>query len=202
MNRTLPIVSLVSLFALGTPTVSLAQPVVTTVQFGVARGPFQRSFDEGYRSGLRNGERDARSGRRPNFRLHDDYRRGTTGWGRDNSAAGDAFRRGFAQGYGDGYDRVRAYGRPGYPSYGGPGVVVPPRGGYSHSPAAQRGFEDGYRDGRNDARDGDRYEPLRKKKYRNGDEGYSGRYGSREQYRIEYRQAFRDGYDRGYRDGR
>ena len=36
------------------------------------------------------------------------------------------------------------------------------------SPAAQRGFEDGYNDGRNDARDNDRYEPTRKKKYRDG----------------------------------
>ncbi|MCC6164629.1 MAG: hypothetical protein IT182_14865 [Acidobacteria bacterium] len=202
MNRTLPVVSLVSLLTLGTPALSLAQPVMATVQFGVARGPFQRSFDEGYRSGLRSGERDARSGRRPDFRLHADYRRGTRGWGHDNSAGGDAFRRGFARGYGDGYDRVRISVRPGHPSYRRPGVVAPPRGGYAYSPAAQRGFDDGYRDGRNDARDGDRYEPLRKKKYRNGDEGYSNRFGSRERYKIEYRQAFRDGYDSGYRDGR
>ena len=83
MTRTLPIVTLASLLAVGTPTAMSAQPVVTPVQWGQAnpRGDYQRSFDDGYRSGLREGDRDARSGRRPDFRQHDEFRRGSTGWG-------------------------------------------------------------------------------------------------------------------------
>ena len=232
MTRTLPIVTLASLLAVGTPTAMSAQPVVTPVQWGQTnpRGDFQRSYDDGYRSGLREGDRDARSGRRPDFRQHDEFRRGSSGWGWGGGNAQrstDLFRRGFAEGYQAGFDRYRGsingYGRPGYPSgpyrpdggyngsygypdgsYGYPGsngsYGYP--GSYGRSPAAQRGFEDGYRDGSNDARDNDRYEPTRKKKYREGDEGYNNRYGSRDQYKYEYRQSFQQGYDRGYREGR
>lgn len=220
MNRTLPIVTIASVLFLGVPALAATQPDIVQVQWGQSRSAYQRSYDDGYRAGLREGERDARSGRRPDFRQHDEYRRGSAGWGwgNTNQASSDVFRRGFAEGYSAGYDRLRGSGRPGYPgypdsrgSYGYPGGgYAYPGGGYgspqrgygSYSPAAQRGFDDGYEDGRDDGRDNDRYEPTRKKNYREGDDGYNSRYGSREQYKAEYRRAFQQGYDRGYREGR
>ncbi len=118
MIRTFPVVSLASLLALGTPMASSAQPVATPVQWGQAypRGDYQRVYDNGYRTGLREGERDARSGRRPDYRNQDEYRRGnnSNGWGLGNSngSNADVFRRGFAEGYQAGYQRFRG-------SYGG-----------------------------------------------------------------------------------
>ena len=56
--------------------------------------------------------------------------------------------------------------------------------------------------GRKDARGNDRYEPTREKKYRQADDGYNNRYGSKDQYRDAYRQGFQQGYDRGYREAR
>lgn len=222
MKRTLPIVTLASLLAFG-PTVAsaTAQPEIVQAQWGraIPRDDFQRSYNDGYQRGAREGERDARTGRPRDYRRHDEFRRGSAGWGgwtRGNGSE-EAFRRGFAEGYLAGYDQFRGsrgggwggWGRPGFPDggYGYPGGRDPRGGygypgGYGYSPAAQRGYEDGLRDGRNDARDNDRYEPTRKKKYREGDEGYNGRFGSREQYKVEYRDAFRQGYDQGYREGR
>jgi hypothetical protein len=213
MTRTLATLAVASLIVIGTPAASSSQPVVTRAQWGQSRGDVQRVYDNGYRSGLREGERDARSGRRRDYRQHDEFRRGNSGWGWGNgggSRDADVFRRGFAEGYLAGYDRFRGNGGYGRPGYGYPDGGYRPQGGwdprdggaYGRSPASQRGFEDGYRDGRNDARDNDRYEPTRKKKYREGDEGYNNRYGSREQYKYEYRQSFQQGYDRGYREGR
>lgn len=218
MTRTFPILTIASLLTIGTPLVASSQPVLTNAQWGRSSqgGDYQRLYDNGYRTGMREGERDARSGRRRDYRQSDAFRRGSNGWGWGNSGNGDdIFRRGFAEGYSAGYDRYRQsagrYGRPDYPSggYGYPndgyrsqGGSGYPGGGYVQSPAAQRGFQDGLRDGSNDARDNDRYEPTRKKKYREGDEGYNSRYGSRDQYKYEYRQSFQQGYDRGYREGR
>lgn len=225
MIRTFPIVSLASLLALGSPLVASAQPVPTPVQWGQAypRGDSQRVYDDGYRSGLREGERDARDGRRPDYRDQNAYRRGSNGgWGLGNSGNQDVFRRGFAEGYQDGYQRFRgSYGNNNrYPAY--PDGGYRPQGGYSYpdagygypggsygypggaygSAAVQRGFEDGYNEGRKDAHGNDRYEPTRKKKYRQADDGYNNRYGSKDQYRDAYRQGFQQGYDRGYREAR
>lgn len=217
MTRTFPIVAFAAMLVIGTPTAGAAQTVLTAAQWRLpgARSGDQRAYDEGYRSGMREGERDARSGRRPDYRQHDEFRRGSSGWGWGGTrqAGADLFRRGFAEGYQAGFDRYRGggYDRPAYPGgdyrpeagYGYPdGRNGYPGSGYGRSPASQRGFEDGVRDGRDDARDNDRYEPTRKKHYRDGDEGYNSRYGPRDQYKYEYRQAFQQGYDRGYREGR
>ena len=78
---------------------------------------------------------------------------------------------------------------------------VPYGYGYgSHDPAYERGLTDGYDVGRDDARDRDRYDPRRNRRYRSGDSGYRGWYGPREYYRNSYREGFLAGYDRGYRD--
>jgi len=77
-----------------------------------------------------------------------------------------------------------------------------PRGrGYGYNdPAYERGVADGYDAGFEDARDRDRYDPRRSRRYRSGDSGYRGWYGPREYYRNAYRDGFLAGYERGYRD--
>lgn len=200
---------------------STATAAVIPAQWGqgraVPRERFQQMYAQGYRAGLREGERDARSRRRADYGRHNDYRRGG-GWGNNRAGEAEAFRRGFMEGYGQAYgrfsrgwnDRYPNRGYPSYPAYPSyPGRSYP-GGGYGgggygggyYSPAAQRGFDDGYREGRNAGRGNDRYDPVREKRYRDGDSGYNRRYGSREQYKQEYRNAFRQGYDRGYREAR
>jgi hypothetical protein len=93
------------------------------------------------------------------------------------------------------YAQGRGY--PNYPSRGG----VYRGGGYTEA-AYQRGLDDGYRQGSDAARDGDRFDPRRESWYRSADRGYSGRYGSRNQYRQIYRDGFVRGYEQGYREAR
>ena len=129
---------------------------------------------------------------------------------------GRSFRQGFAVGYEQGYNGSGRYGNgratprrdPGYgnqyPTYpnagrGGYGGYGGYGGGY-YSEAYDRGLREGDQKGREDAKDGDRYDPRRHKWYRDGDRGYNSRYGSREQYKAAYRDAFERGYAQGYRE--
>ncbi len=68
--------------------------------------------------------------------------------------------------------------------------------------AVNSGLRDGYEAGLRDAQRGDRFDPVREKRYRSGDQGYDRRYGPREFYKDRYRNAFRRGYEDGDRDGR
>jgi flagellar biosynthesis/type III secretory pathway protein FliH len=68
-----------------------------------------------------------------------------------------------------------------------------------HEPAYARGYDDGFQEGRQDARHRDRYDPVGTRDYRNGDQGYSSDYGSRDSYKNNYRAGFRQGYEHGYR---
>lgn len=76
------------------------------------------------------------------------------------------------------------------------------RGGYGNNgsrnerAAYDSGYRDGQRQGRDDARDGDRYDPRGQRDYRTADNGRWGRYDD------EYRDGFVRGYQEGYRDGR
>jgi hypothetical protein len=67
--------------------------------------------------------------------------------------------------------------------------------------AFARGYSDGFRRGQDDGHDRDRYDPVRQRDYREGDQGYSRSYGSKDAYRNNYRAGFRQGYEDGYRDG-
>lgn len=68
--------------------------------------------------------------------------------------------------------------------------------------AFRTGEEDGYKEGLRDGERGDRFDPVREKRYRSGDHGYDRRYGSKEAYKDRYRIGFRRGYEDGYQDGR
>ena len=142
-----------------------------------ARQPYIESrraaYDNGYREGLKEGERDAR--RRDAFNYQDErtWQRGDKGYHRtygDRDRYAQSFRTGYAAGYSDAYRRVAP------------------------------GYNDGYEKGREDARDRDSDDVLRHKWYREGDHDYKSSFGPRQQYENVYRQAFREGYDRGYRE--
>jgi hypothetical protein len=168
------------------------------------------AYDNGYRDGQRAGERDARSGRSYSYNRHDDWRSADDGYRREFGNF-DYYRRtyrnAFERAYSDSFNRYAGYGRsqpsyptyptyptyPGYPSRGG---VAVPRGTYS--PAGQNGYRDGLEAGRNDVRSRKAYDPVRAKRYREGDHDYDNRYGSRDEYKREYRAAFEQGYRDGY----
>ena len=174
-----------------------------------------RAFDIGYRSGYDDGIRDARRRRPVDYARHGDYRRADRGYGGYGhpDVYRRAFRDGFISGYHDGY---RHYARGGRHDRGDGGhrgydYPAPPRhdgrnrdpdirwGRDVRSPAADNGYRDGYAQGRDDARDGDRFDPVRASRYRSGDPGYDRRYGPRDDYKRDYRAAFQDGYAQGYR---
>jgi hypothetical protein len=155
------------------------------------RGVDQRAFSIGYEQGLRRGEQDARRRRSVEYDRYDEYRSGSAGfrgYGDRNSYRAE-FRRGFVAGYNDGYRRLNA------------GPVRDLRSAYGNV-AAENGYRDGYAQGREDARDRDRFDPVRASRYRAGDRGYNSRFGSRDLYKREYRAAFQAGYERGYAESR
>jgi hypothetical protein len=169
-------------------------------------------FDNGYREGLQEGQRDARQNRPFDFDDNNGYRRAERGYDR---RSGDInwyrreFRRGYEAGYREGYSQYGYWDRNRYPNngrgryypdsrYGYPGGAYGNRGYVG--PAYQYGFSEGYEKGIEDVRDRDPYEPTRHKWYREGDRHYNNRYGSRDAYKNEYRIGFREGYDRAFRE--
>jgi flagellar biosynthesis/type III secretory pathway protein FliH len=174
------------------------------------------AYDNGYREGLKEGEKDARRGDRFDFRDEGAFRDGDRGYRRqfgDRDRYRQAFRSGFSDGYSEAYRRLNVrnnrgwngpyrgnsgYGRPGYGGYGRPGY-----GGYGYySPAFDNGAQDGYEKGVEDARKNRSFDPLRHKWYRDAERHYRGEYGARDFYRDAYRRGFQQGYERGYREGR
>jgi hypothetical protein len=160
-------------------------------RYGYGASVDRIAYDNGFREGYREGERDGRNGERFRYEDESDYRRADIGYRREYGNINryrQAFREGFASGYTEAY---RRYSRGGV--YLGPG---------RHNAAFENGARDGYEKGREDARDGDRYDPRRHKWYREGDRGYNSRYGPRDLYKDEYRRGFLAGYERGYREWR
>lgn len=165
------------------------------------RAEERRAYDIGYRQGVSHGENDARDRRTFRVDRDRDYRN-------ERGYYRGVFQDGYRAGYTEGYNRVARSGRNRYPVYpgdrssGGPVFGGPGGSRVTGSPATQNGYRDGLEAGRDDARDGDSFEPRRSKRYREGDNDYEDRYGSRDQYKQEYRAAFQRGYEQGYRDSR
>ena len=163
----------------------------------------RRGYDTGYREGLNEGQNDARRGRDFSYTRHDEYRDADQGYRRsegDREFYRRSYRQGFQTGYTEAYNRYArgGYGRDQRGSYPNAYPNYPQtRGGYV-SPARQNGYRDGVEAGRNDARSRDRFDPVRAKRYRDGDHDYDNRYGSRDDYKREYRAAFEQGYREGY----
>ncbi len=183
-------------------------------QGGGYRQADRRAYDVGYREGLDHGQSDARKGRDYAYAHDDEYRDADRKYNRSYGSREEyrrLFRQGYEAGYSEGYRGSHGGGSannyPGstYPTY--PTSTYPsnpsypngstiPRGAYSQ--AADSGYRDGFDAGRNAARSRDRYDPVRAKRYRQGDHDYNSRYGSRDQYKREYRASFEQGYREGY----
>jgi hypothetical protein len=187
--------------------VAMAAPACATNRgFGrypqSSRGGDSRIYDAAYQRGFEDGRNDARARRPFDYSRHNEYRRAYRG---DRRGDRRIFQEGFIAGYNDGYRRNarnddRGGWRRGFPSpdFGrGPSA----RGRFG-SPASEIGYRDGYSQGRDDARDGDRNDPVRSSRYRSGDHDYNDRYGSRDDYKRDYRAAFVQGYEQGYRETR
>jgi hypothetical protein len=163
-------------------------------------------YDRGVRDGRDAGADDARRGRAYDVRRHGEYRDNRRG---DDRGDLRAYRQGFESGYDDGYRRYARRGNVYDPRRGYPPAANYPRsqdpyyGGNARgrfaSPAADNGYRDGFEEGQKAARSGDRFDPIREKRYRDGDHDYNSRYGSRDEYKREYRAAFQQGYEAGYR---
>src|SRR5262249_32095042 len=157
----------------------------------------RRAYDVGYREGLEHGRDDARRGRDYAYAHDPEYRDADRGYDRRYGNREDyrrAFRQGYQAGYNEGYGGSHRDGdppHPNYPSYPNypsspnypsypnyPDRGIPRDGGY-YSQASDVGYRDGLEAGRNDARDRRRYDPVRTKRYREGDHDYNNRYGSR-----------------------
>lgn len=143
------------------------------------------AHDNGYRDGLKRGERAARDRRALDLERERDYRSADSGYHRnygDRNLYRDSYRTGFARGYREGYNR-RHHGTAGFGAY-------------------QNGIRDGYAKAVDDLEDR-KYPDARKHKwYREGDHDYDKRYGSRDAYKLEYRRGFLQGYERAYREAR
>jgi hypothetical protein len=178
---------------------------------GYARELERRAYDNGFREGLQEGQNDARRGHDFSYERHNEFRDADQGFRRgdgDRDLYRRSYRQGFETGYGEAYKRFapndgRSPRGSAYPTY----PIIPP---YATSPeypsgrgvslAAQNGHRDGFDAGRNDARDRARFDPVRAKRYREGDHDYDNRYGSRDDYKRDYRAAFEQGYREGYGD--
>lgn len=181
------------------------------------------AYDEGFREGLKEGEKDARHGDSFYFQDERAFQRGDKGYKRqygDRERYRQVFRNAFADGYANGYRRLAGYGRgrddgrynrgnapwgraPYDPRYGNRGPNGRYPGGYGYySPALDYGVRDGYEKGIEDARKNRSFDPLRHSWYRSGDRHYDDDYGSRDEYKNLYRRGFQEGYDRGFREGR
>jgi flagellar biosynthesis/type III secretory pathway protein FliH len=160
------------------------------------------AYNRGYEDGLRRGEQDARRDRAYDVRRDGAYRDADRGYNRrygTREAYRDTYRAGYEVGYRDGFRRERTVRVQ--DTRRDPRVLAPRAGRGYYEPAYARGFDDGFRKGLEDGRDGDRYDPVRHRDYREADQGYSGSYGSRDAYQNNYRSGFRQGYEEGYRDG-
>jgi hypothetical protein len=136
-----------------------------------------RDDRQAFREGYRQGEWDARHGRRADW---DDNR-----W----READD--RRAYRDGYLRGYREVRADFRPEGDRY---------RDGYIDS-ARRFGHEDGYNDGVNDRRTGHSFRPTHDDNYRHATRGYYPGLGSKNYYKQIYREGYEQGYRQGYDNG-
>jgi len=158
------------------------------------RAYYTRGFAQGRDAGMD----DARRGRPYDPRRHGAYRDNRRG---DDRGDVRAFRQGFEDGYDDGFRRF-ARGSGSYDprrSYPPQGSYGPGRDGRYASAAHDHGYRDGLEAGQRAARRGDRFDPIREKRYRDGDHDYNSRYGSRDEYKRAYRSAFQQGYEDGFR---
>jgi hypothetical protein len=178
----------------GGATLAAAQAVVP-VQWGW--GHRDNDDRQAFRDGYRQGQSDARQGRRADWDDRCPYR--------ENDDR-QAFRNGYTQGYREvgyrgGYSNG-GYGNGGYGGYGRGGYSNGGYGNYGYGSAQQYGYQDGYNDGLGDRNNGHSFRPTHDGNYKHADRGYDSRFGNKDQYKAAYRQAYQQGYQQGYNNGR
>ena len=89
-------------------------------------------------------------------------------------------------------ERARGFGRF--------DTVAPAARRVSQEAAYARGYADGLKCAQDDRQNNRKYDPVGHREYRDGDQGFSESYGSRDAYKDNYRAGFRAGYDAGYRE--
>jgi len=177
--------------------------------YGGVRDFDRRAYDNGYREGLDEGRNDARHNRNFSYDRHSEYRDADDGYHRrdgDREFYRRSFRRGFEVGYREAFARdTRNWRGGGYSTYpsqtypAGPVYPTAPSIGVYGGVARDNGYREGFDSGRRDARDGERFDPVRAmKRYYRDDSGYDSRYGSRDDYKRDYGAAFEQGYREGY----
>ena len=138
------------------------------------------------------------------------------GWGGRDYSYSDAYRDGFRQGKYDAENRCRNYdaGRwrqdydrraydagyqRGYHDYSRNGESRGgPYGRGEFRNAREFGYQDGLNDGTHDRQSGHSFRPTHDDNFKHADRGYSGIFGSKDEYRQIYRQAYEEGYRQGY----
>lgn len=173
----------------GATSFASAQAVVP-VQWGWGWGQRDSDDRQAFKEGYRQGQWDARHGRR--FDPDDSRWRERD----DRQAFRSGYERGFRESRGyrgdrDGDHDRDDYGNGGY-GRGGYG------GGYGLNAARQYGYQDGLNDGARDARTGHSNRPNQGSNYRHADRGYIPTYGNREYYKQAYREAYYNAYEQGY----
>ena len=107
-----PVVSAAAVFVASPAQAQLGWPSSNRPAYAEAQRPYYESrriaHDNGYREGVKEGEKDARSRDPFEFRDEGDWRDGDSGYHRsygDRNAYRQVFRSGFEAGYADGYRR-------------------------------------------------------------------------------------------------
>ena len=188
-HRYVPGIALAGLLALAAP--ACAQTYAYGGRYpDRVQGVDRRAYDRGFRDGRDEGRDDARHNERYSLERHNEYRDADDGYRRgdgDREFYRRSHRAGFQAGYNDSYN---ANSR-GVVSTRGYGTL-----------ARDNGYREGLDAGRRDARDNERYDPVRAmKRYYRDDSGYDNRYGSRDNYKRDYLASFEQGLPGRLRTG-
>ena len=228
--------------ALGVVGLALASPAAAQLAGGIdlnrptyadeARQPYNESrrvaYDNGYREGVKEGERDARSRNTFNYQDERTWQRADKGYHRsfgDWDRYQQTFRTGFAAGYSDAYRRFvpdygyrgnggvypntqGGYGYPnqggyGYPSQGGYGY--PGQSGYGYPSQGRYGYGPAYSNGVNDGYEKGREDARDRDSYDPLRHKWyrEGDHDYKSQYgpRPQYQNVYREGFKEGYERG-
>src|SRR5688572_26870815 len=108
-TRLFALAATVALLA-GVPSSTAAQGISGWGNSAAQNGRYRGAYEQGFREGMQQGERDARAGRSPDLQRHGAYRSADDGYSRrdgDRGAYQRSFRDGFAEGYRASFQRGR-----------------------------------------------------------------------------------------------
>ncbi len=172
----------------------------------------QHGYQHGYRDGFERGVQARSQNGSSDFHTPDFDRadRGFDLYMGEREQFREGYRKGYTDGYQDGYNGNRGRFAE---VYGGRDrefdsdrdrqsdrrdAVYADRKWNYHDVASDIGYRDGIAAGSKDARTGHSYRPEEHDSWKDGDHGYSGSYGSKNEYKHVYRSAYIAGYSDGF----